>query len=68
MKKTLTQTLEIPVQYTPDVLVVGGGFAGIAAALSAARMGKKTMLIEKSYYLGAPGNQTLNISGPHAHL
>jgi len=44
MKNTLTQTLEIPVSYTPDVLVVGGGFAGIAAALSAARMGKKVML------------------------
>lgn len=59
MKKTLTQTLEIPVQYTPDVLVVGGGFAGIAAALSAARMGKKTMLIEKSYYLGGLGTSGL---------
>lgn len=59
MKKNLTQTLEIPVQYTPDVLVVGGGFAGIAAALSAARMGKKTMLIEKSYYLGGLGTSGL---------
>ena len=59
MKSTITQTLEIPVKYTPDVLVVGGGFAGIAAALSAARMGKKVMLVEKSYYLGGLGTSGL---------
>ena len=31
-----------------DVAVVGGGFAGVAAALSAAREGSKVILIEKS--------------------
>lgn len=29
-----------------DVLVVGGGIAGVCAAVSAARLGKKTLLIE----------------------
>jgi glycine/D-amino acid oxidase-like deaminating enzyme len=38
---------------------VGGGFAGIAAALSAARMGKRVMLVEKSYYLGGLGTSGL---------
>ena len=32
-------TKEIPVKYQPDVAVAGGGIAGIAAALAAARNG-----------------------------
>ncbi len=35
-----------------DVVVCGGGVAGISAALSAVRQGKKVMLIEKQYMLG----------------
>jgi len=35
-----------------DVIVVGGGPAGIAAALSAARNGASTLLIERYGYLG----------------
>ncbi len=35
-----------------DVIVVGGGVAGIAAAVSAARSGAKTLLMEKSVLLG----------------
>lgn len=35
-----------------DVVVVGGGIAGIAASLSAARENKKVLLIESSYQLG----------------
>ena len=35
-----------------DVLVAGGGSAGVAAAVSSARSGAKTILIEKSTFLG----------------
>ncbi|MCK9477925.1 MAG: FAD-dependent oxidoreductase [Firmicutes bacterium] len=35
-----------------DVVVIGGGPSGIAAAISAARLGKKTVLIEKSAQIG----------------
>lgn len=35
-----------------DVIVVGGGIAGASAAISAARSGAKTLLLEKSVYLG----------------
>ena len=40
-----------------DVIVLGGGFAGSAAALASAREGMKTLLIEQAGYLGgAPIN------------
>lgn len=35
-----------------DVVVVGGGIAGVAAAVSAAREGAKTLLMEKSIIFG----------------
>lgn len=35
-----------------DVAVCGGGFAGISAALAAARQGSKVVLFEKQYMLG----------------
>ena len=38
-----------------DVLVAGGGMAGIAAAIAAARSGAKTMLIDKAGWLGGMG-------------
>ena len=35
-----------------DVIVVGGGVAGVSAAVSAARSGMKTLLMEKFTVLG----------------
>lgn len=35
-----------------DIIVAGGGVAGVAAAVTAARLGKKTLLIEKTVGLG----------------
>ena len=35
-----------------DVVVCGGGIAGVAAALAAARRGKKVLLVEKQSALG----------------
>ena len=35
-----------------DVIVVGGGIAGVASALSSTRNGAKTLLIENTYMLG----------------
>ena len=35
-----------------DVIVVGGGIAGVAASVAASRAGAKTLLIEKGVNLG----------------
>ena len=43
---------KVPVIADYDVLVAGGGVAGVAAALAANRAGKKVLLIEKSVILG----------------
>ena len=41
-----------PVRANVDVLVCGGGLAGVAAAVAAARAGANTMLIERNSYPG----------------
>jgi hypothetical protein len=46
---------ETKVVYEADVVVVGGGPGGIGAAVSAARNGAKTVLIERYGYLGGMG-------------
>ena len=46
---------EIPVWDSFDVAVAGGGFAGAAAALAAARNGARACLIEKAFGLGGLG-------------
>ena len=53
------ESLETKITATCDVLVCGGGFAGIAAALAAARLGKKVILLEKQYMLGGLGTAGL---------
>lgn len=50
--KTVRIEKEIEVKGCYDVIVAGGGVAGVAAAVSAARMGKKVLLIEKTITLG----------------
>ena len=42
-----------------DVAVIGGGSAGLAAAVSAAREGARTVLIERHGYLGGMGTASL---------
>jgi hypothetical protein len=52
----LIKPKEVQVSREVDVLVVGGGPAGIGAAVSAARTGASTLLLEKRGFLG--GNIT----------
>ena len=55
----IQEKLQTPVTEQCDVLVCGGGFAGISAALAAARQGKKVILLEKQYMLGGLGTAGL---------
>lgn len=48
----IKETNVIKTTHECDVLVAGGGVAGIAAALAAARSGAKVLLLEKSFILG----------------
>ena len=50
---------KIEVRSSCDVLVAGGGIAGVAAAIAAARGGKKVTLVEREYGLG--GMATLGL-------
>ena len=49
---TIREELHTSVRCTCDVLVAGGGIAGISAALSAARAGADVVLMEREYMLG----------------
>ncbi|MBR4296018.1 MAG: FAD-dependent oxidoreductase [Clostridia bacterium] len=55
----IEERISVPVKNKCDVLVAGGGIAGISAALASARQGKDTLLIENEFALG--GLATLGI-------
>ena len=55
----INESIQTPITKNCDVLVCGGGFGGISAALAAARCGKKVVLLEKLYMLGGLGTAGL---------
>ena len=75
-QSTLTIRRQAEIPYKPDVLVVGGGPAGIGAALGAAATGANTLLIEHhaffggvaAWCLGMPINQMHPGSKPRSKL
>ncbi|MEK3724419.1 FAD-dependent oxidoreductase [Paenibacillus sp. FSL H8-0034] len=54
--------MQVPVVAEPDVLVIGGGPAGIGAAVAAARNGAKVLLVERYGFVG--GNLTVAMVNP----
>jgi 2-polyprenyl-6-methoxyphenol hydroxylase-like FAD-dependent oxidoreductase len=59
--RVIKESLRTPVGYECDVLVAGGGTAGVVAALAAARNGATTILIERNGFLGG---SMINGAGP----
>lgn len=59
MSNRIIESLSTPRNYECDVCVCGGGFAGVAAAVAAARAGAKVILLEKSFMLGGLGTAGL---------
>jgi FAD dependent oxidoreductase len=69
------RTVEEPARRVPlygeyEVAVLGGGPAGIAAAVAAARAGRRTLLIERYGFLGGMGTAAgvTNFCGLHANV
>src|SRR5512141_3521316 len=71
MQAALTEpSRETPVLGEYEVVVLGGGPAGIAAAVTAARAGRSTLLIERYGFLGGMGTAAgvTNFCGLHANV
>ena len=61
---------QVPLYGEYEVVVLGGGPAGIVAAASAARAGRKTLLIERYGFLGGMGTAAgvTNFCGLHGNV
>lgn len=69
--KTITEPArQIPLYGEYEVAVLGGGPAGIAAAVASARAGRRTLLIERYGFLGGMGTAAgvTNFCGLHANV
>jgi hypothetical protein len=60
----------VPVVAEADVVVLGGGPAGVAAATAASRAGARTILLERYGFLGGMGSAAMvtNFCGLHANV
>ncbi|MEA2822241.1 MAG: hypothetical protein QOJ86_4245 [Bradyrhizobium sp.] len=69
--RTITEPArEVPLYGEYEVAVLGGGPAGIAAAVASARAGRRTLLIERYGFLGGMGTAAgvTNFCGLHANV
>ena len=70
MKQVREPARETPVFGEFDIVVVGGGPAGIAAAAAAGALGRRVLLIERYGFLGGMGTAAgvTNFCGLHANV
>ncbi len=62
MEEVFWQPKRLPLTKQAEIIVVGGGTAGAVAAIAAARMGRKVLLIERYGALG--GSETMALVTP----
>ncbi len=62
MEKLTWQPKQISVKYEADIAVIGGGTAGVIAAIAAAHMGSSVILVERYGALG--GTATMGLVTP----
>lgn len=70
MKHITEPSRQTPIHGEYDVVVLGGGPAGMAAAVAAAQSGRKTLLVERYGFLGGMGTAAgvTNFCGLHANV
>ena len=70
MAMIIEPSRETEVVAETEILILGGGPAGIAAATAAARTGARTILLEKYGFLGGMGTAAMvtNFCGLHASI
>jgi hypothetical protein len=59
MEKYHESARDLPIVRNVDVIIVGGGPAGLSAAIASARNGAQTVLIERMGYLGGTATASL---------
>ena len=75
-RRTMLGLPDVPIEKNGyDLIVVGGGYAGMGAAISAARMGCKVALIQNRPVLGGNGSSEIRVwaqgdtrRGPYPHI
>ncbi len=61
-RRALLHISELPITHGPyDLVVVGGGYAGTAASISAARMGLSVALVQNRPVLGGNGSSEVRV-------
>ena len=65
MNHLLIKEQEIPIRYKSELVVIGGGPSGVAAAVSASSLGVKTIIVERNGFLGGQATGGLVIYLPN---